>query len=223
MSPRGRQCAKAAQQPDEPWARTSDRNVWRAYKGGLVLTVTRVADGSGWQAVGRERERHRALPGAAADQGRRSAVGGQPRWRVAMTRAERRIADLEQQLTDLAVRFAQLERDAFLVKTLQEVAAEHAGYQVGQRAALKTSRPRHLRAVEGVIRPTRSSTPAYSAPRAAATGRSPPRPASPRPPCIGTSAPVVASAVLQRVNRWALPIRAVSRQRPSALGNAIFL
>ncbi len=44
-----------------------------------------------------------------------------------------------------------------------------------------------------------------------------------RPPCIGTSAPVVASAVLQRVNRWALPIRAVSRQRPSALGNAIFL
>ena len=36
---------------DEPWARTSDRNVWRAYKGGLVLTVTRVADGSGWTAV----------------------------------------------------------------------------------------------------------------------------------------------------------------------------
>ena len=36
---------------DEPWARTSDRNVWRAYKGGLVLTVTRVADGSGWTAT----------------------------------------------------------------------------------------------------------------------------------------------------------------------------
>ena len=36
---------------DEPWARTSDRNVWRAYKAGLVLTVTRVADGSGWTAT----------------------------------------------------------------------------------------------------------------------------------------------------------------------------
>ena len=39
------------QPADEPWARTSDRAVWRAYKGGLVLTVTRLADGSGWQAM----------------------------------------------------------------------------------------------------------------------------------------------------------------------------
>jgi len=37
---------------DEPWARTSDRNVWRACKGGLVLTVTRIADGSGSAATG---------------------------------------------------------------------------------------------------------------------------------------------------------------------------
>ena len=36
---------------DEPWARTSDRNVWRAYRAGLVMTVTRFADGSGWQAT----------------------------------------------------------------------------------------------------------------------------------------------------------------------------
>ena len=36
---------------DEPWARTSDRNVWRAYRNGLVLTVTRLAGGSGWQAT----------------------------------------------------------------------------------------------------------------------------------------------------------------------------
>ena len=35
---------------DEPWARTADRNVWRAYKSGLVLTVTHVV-GGGWQAV----------------------------------------------------------------------------------------------------------------------------------------------------------------------------
>ena len=55
MSPRGKQEPgrhAAGQDPaDEPWARTSDRNVWRAYKGGLVLTVTRVADGSGWTAT----------------------------------------------------------------------------------------------------------------------------------------------------------------------------
>jgi hypothetical protein len=36
---------------DGPWARTLARNVWRAYKGGLVLTVTRVADGTGWAAT----------------------------------------------------------------------------------------------------------------------------------------------------------------------------
>lgn len=35
---------------DEPWARTADRNVWRAYKSGLVLTVTHLV-GGGWQAV----------------------------------------------------------------------------------------------------------------------------------------------------------------------------
>ena len=55
MSPRGRHEPgrhEAGQQPaDEPWARTSDRSTWRAYKGGLVLTVTRVADGSGWTAT----------------------------------------------------------------------------------------------------------------------------------------------------------------------------
>ena len=55
MSTRGRHepgRQAAGQQPaDEPWARTSDRSVWRAYKGGLVLTVTRVADGSGWTAT----------------------------------------------------------------------------------------------------------------------------------------------------------------------------
>lgn len=35
---------------DEPWTRMPDRAVWRAYKGGLVLTVTRLA-GGGWQAA----------------------------------------------------------------------------------------------------------------------------------------------------------------------------
>lgn len=35
---------------DSPWARTSDRHVWRAHKRGLVLTVTRLA-GGGWHAA----------------------------------------------------------------------------------------------------------------------------------------------------------------------------
>ena len=50
MSPRGKH-ASGQQPADEPWARTSDRSVWRAYRNGLVLTVTRVAGGSGWQAT----------------------------------------------------------------------------------------------------------------------------------------------------------------------------
>jgi hypothetical protein len=50
VSPRGRH-AEGQQPADEPWARTSDRAVWRAYKAGLVLTVTRAADGSGWLAM----------------------------------------------------------------------------------------------------------------------------------------------------------------------------
>jgi hypothetical protein len=35
---------------DQPWARTSDRNVWRAYMGGLVLTVTHIVGARGWVA-----------------------------------------------------------------------------------------------------------------------------------------------------------------------------
>ena len=50
MSPRGRH-VPGRRPADEPWARTSDRNVWRAYRNGFVLTVTRAADGTGWQAT----------------------------------------------------------------------------------------------------------------------------------------------------------------------------
>jgi hypothetical protein len=53
VSPRGRhepgRPAASQQAADQPWARTTDRNVWRAYKSGLTLTVTRLATG-GWQA-----------------------------------------------------------------------------------------------------------------------------------------------------------------------------
>jgi hypothetical protein len=49
VSPRGRHAA-GQQSADEPWARTSDRSVWRAYRNGLVLTVTRQG-GGGWLAT----------------------------------------------------------------------------------------------------------------------------------------------------------------------------
>jgi hypothetical protein len=54
VSPRGGQepgRPSAGQQPaDEPWARTGDKAVWKACKGGLMLTVTHLVTG-GWQAV----------------------------------------------------------------------------------------------------------------------------------------------------------------------------
>jgi hypothetical protein len=42
MSP-GRHAAGPGQPADEPWARTGDRHVWRAYRDGCVLTVCRRA------------------------------------------------------------------------------------------------------------------------------------------------------------------------------------
>lgn len=50
MRPRGCHAPGAGVPADEPWARTSDRDVWRAHKSGLVLTVTRLT-GGGWQAI----------------------------------------------------------------------------------------------------------------------------------------------------------------------------
>lgn len=54
MSPRDRhepgRHAPGQQPADEPWAATSDRNVWQAYKSGPLLSVTRLVTG-GWQAV----------------------------------------------------------------------------------------------------------------------------------------------------------------------------
>ena len=35
---------------DEPWARTSDRSVWRAGRRGLTLTVTHLVGARGWVA-----------------------------------------------------------------------------------------------------------------------------------------------------------------------------
>lgn len=40
----------ACRPEDEQWTRTPDRAVWRTYRGGLVLIVTRLA-GGGWQAT----------------------------------------------------------------------------------------------------------------------------------------------------------------------------
>ena len=54
MSPRGRRAPgrhTMGQQPaDQPWARTSDRAVWRAYRNGLTLTVTHLVGARGWVA-----------------------------------------------------------------------------------------------------------------------------------------------------------------------------
>ena len=50
MSPRGRHKAGSGQPADEPWRRSSDRHVWRAYKHGLVLTVSFQAQDH-WVAV----------------------------------------------------------------------------------------------------------------------------------------------------------------------------
>ena len=64
-----------------------------------------------------------------------------------MATAAQRIADLEQQLAGLTARFAKLEHQAFLVKTLEDIRLERAGYDIG-RVPAKTSRPRHLHAVD---------------------------------------------------------------------------
>ncbi len=69
-----------------------------------------------------------------------------------MTAAGQRVADLEQQLAGLTARFTRPGHQAFLVKTLEEMIVERAGYSVTRRAALETSRPRHLHAVNGRAR-----------------------------------------------------------------------
>ena len=42
--------AAGQQRADEPWARTSDRSVWRACKNGLTLTATHLVGARGWVA-----------------------------------------------------------------------------------------------------------------------------------------------------------------------------
>jgi hypothetical protein len=69
-----------------------------------------------------------------------------------MATSAQRIADLERQLADLTSRFAQLEEDAFVVKTMEQLIVEHVGYSAGPRAALKASPRRHLHAVDGAVR-----------------------------------------------------------------------
>jgi hypothetical protein len=68
-----------------------------------------------------------------------------------MTATGQRIADLEQQLAGLAERFAKLEHQAFLVKTLEDIRLARASYDIG-RVPAKASRPRHLHAVDGAVR-----------------------------------------------------------------------
>ena len=79
MSPRRRHAPG-----DSGWERTADRDVWRAHKNGLTLTVTRLVTG-GWQAViegpGVDRRSpvlgSRGAAQAWADDRARGAGGGQ--------------------------------------------------------------------------------------------------------------------------------------------------
>lgn len=66
-----------------------------------------------------------------------------------MATSAQRIADLEQRLAGLTARFAELEEQAFTLKTVSEMRLERAGYGSGHRAAPGQPRPRHLQAVEG--------------------------------------------------------------------------
>lgn len=66
-----------------------------------------------------------------------------------MTAAGQRIADLEQQVADLAARVEQLAHQALMIRTLDEIRLDHLGPGSGDRAGLKPSRPRHLAAVQG--------------------------------------------------------------------------
>jgi hypothetical protein len=65
-----------------------------------------------------------------------------------MTADGQRIADLERQLADLTARFAKLEHQAFVVRTLEEARVR---YLEGGSAPAVTPvrRPRHLHAVGG--------------------------------------------------------------------------
>lgn len=64
-----------------------------------------------------------------------------------MTATRQRIADLEQQVADLTARVEQLAHQALVIRMLNEVRLEHAGYSTGDRVGLKPTRPRHLRSV----------------------------------------------------------------------------
>jgi hypothetical protein len=61
----GRHAAGKHQPPDEPWTRTSDRSTWRAYRGGWVLTVTRLGVDS-WQAVAEREDTTERSPAIAS-------------------------------------------------------------------------------------------------------------------------------------------------------------
>ena len=66
-----------------------------------------------------------------------------------MTTTAQRLADLEQQVADLADLLEKYHRQAAVLRTLEQAWFEVNGWQPAQRPALKPSRPRHLRAVGG--------------------------------------------------------------------------
>jgi len=67
-----------------------------------------------------------------------------------VTRAGQRIADLEDQAAGLAAEVKNLRAGAFVLRTLEEAALDRYGYGGSRPAALRASRPRHLRLAGGV-------------------------------------------------------------------------
>jgi hypothetical protein len=66
-----------------------------------------------------------------------------------MTTTAQRLADLEQQVSDLTELVERYHRQAAALRTLEQVWFEVSGWQPAQRPAPGPSRARHLRAVGG--------------------------------------------------------------------------
>jgi hypothetical protein len=66
-----------------------------------------------------------------------------------MTTTAKRLADLEQQVADLADRLEKYHRQAAALRTLEQAWFEVSGWQPAQRPAPGPSPARHLRAVGG--------------------------------------------------------------------------
>jgi hypothetical protein len=66
-----------------------------------------------------------------------------------MATSAQRLADLEQQVADLATEMQHLQEQAFTLMTLEQIVLKHQVLYPGQSDTAEPSRPRHLVAVQG--------------------------------------------------------------------------